>query len=184
MMRKISLRLVAVTFGALMIGADTPTQTIKQGGVSFTVPTTWKSSKPGSSMRLAQFKLDPVKGDEDPAELVLFKFAGGGGSVKANLDRWQQQFQDKDGSPPKITTDTRKGKNTDVTFAETSGRYVAAVTPGSPQKFDKSDWRLLGAIVQTQDAGYFFKMVGPDKTMNAAKPAFEAMIKSISLDKD
>ncbi len=184
MMRKVTFRLAAVALGLLMVAADTPTETVNAGGVSFAVPKTWKSSKPSSSMRLAQFKVAPVKGEEDAAELILFKFAGGGGSVKANLDRWQQQFQDKDGSPPKLTTDTRKGKNTDVTFAETSGRYVAAVTPGSPDKLDKPDWRLLGAIVQTPEAGYFFKMVGPDKTMKEAKSAFEAMIKSITVEKD
>ena len=71
-----------------------------------------------------------------------------------------------------------------MTFAETAGRYVAAVTPGSPEKNDKPDWRLLGAIVQTADTGYYFKMVGPEKTMKAAKPAFEAMIKSIAVAKD
>src|SRR4051812_5962983 len=183
MMRKVPLRLAAVAFGLLLLGADDATQAINAGGVKFEVPKAWKSSKPSSAMRLSQLKVEPVKGDEDPAELVIFKFAGGGGSVKANLDRWQQQFVDKDGNPPKLTTDTRKGKNTDVIFAETSGRYVAAVTPGAAEKLDKPDWHLLGAIVQTDDAGYFFKMVGPEKTMKDAKPAFEAMIKTIAVGK-
>ena len=40
-----------------------------------------------------------------------------------------------------------------------------------------------GAIVTTPESGYFLKMVGPDKTMKAARPAFEAMIKTIAVEK-
>ncbi len=170
--------------GMLCLAADDATQTVKVRGLTFEVPKAWKSSKPAGTMRLTQFKVEPVEGDTEAAELVLFAFGGGGGPVRANLERWQSQFVGKDGNPPELSTETRKGKNTDVTFAETSGRYVAAMTPGSPEKYDKADWRLLGAIVQTPDTGYFFKMVGPDKTMKAAKPAIDAMIKSLSVESD
>ena len=176
--------LAAIAVGFLLLGADDTTETIKVRGISFEIPKTWKSVKPSSAMRLTQIKVGPEKGDTEAAELVLFAFPGGGGTVDANLARWKLQFEGKDGNAPEIITDTRKGKNVEVTFAETSGRFVAAVTPGAAEKFDKSDWRLLGAIVQSNDTGYYFKMVGPDKTMKAAKPAFEAMIKSMSLAKD
>lgn len=178
------LPLAAVTLVLSLTGADDATQKISARGITFEVPKDWKSGKPSSSMRLAQLKVGPEKGDDDAAELVLFAFAGGGGSVEANLARWKGQFEGKDGKAPEITTDKRKGKNVDVTFAETSGRYVAAMTPGSPAKNDKPNWQLLGAIVQSGDTGYYFKMVGPEKTMKAAKPAFEAMIKTIAVAKD
>jgi hypothetical protein len=176
-----SLALTAIVALAAM-GADDAVETHNVQGVKFDAPKSWKSGKPSSQMRLAQFKVGPEKGDEDAAELVLFAFPGGGGPVQANLDRWAQQFEGKDGNAVKIKTDTRKGKNTEVTYAEASGRYVAAVTPGGQEKFDKPGWMLLGAIVQTDDTGYFFKMVGPEKTMTAAKPAFEALIKSIAVE--
>ena len=173
----------AIAVGLLLMGADDATETITARGISFAIPKTWKASEPSSSMRLAQIKVGPEKGDDEPAELVLFAFQGGGGSIDANLARWKAQFEGKDGKPPEMTTDKRKGKNVDVTFAETAGRFIAAVKPGSPEKFDKTNWRLLGAIVQTESTGYYFKMTGPEKTMKAAKPAFEAMIKSISTEK-
>lgn len=178
------LPLIAVTLVVGLSGADDATQKISVRGITFEVPKDWKSGKPSSSMRLAQMKVGPEKGDDDAAELVLFAFAGGGGSVDANLARWKAQFEGKDGKAPEMTTDTRKGKNVDVTFAETAGRFVAAMTPGSPEKNDKANWRLLGAIVQSGDTGYYFKMVGPEKTMRAAKPAFEAMVKTIAVAKD
>jgi hypothetical protein len=179
------VRLVALGALALplvALGADDPPQTITVRGITFDAPKAWASSKPSSQMRLAQLKAPAAKGDAEPAELVLFAFPGGAGGVEANVRRWQQQFQDKDGNPPKIDTEKRKGKNVDVTVVETAGRYVAAVTPGSPETLDKPNFRLLGAIVQTPDVAYFFKMVGPDKTMTDAKPAFDALVKSIKVE--
>ncbi len=133
-------------------------------------------------MRLAQLKAEPVEGDKDPAELVITAIRGGGGGVEANVARWKSQFQDSNGNPPEIVSEKRKGKNVDVTFVETSGRYVAAVMPGRAEKYDKPNWMLLGVIVQGGETGYFFKMVGPEKTIKAAKPDFEAMIKTIATE--
>ena len=181
MTRSIPWTLAAMSLVALALGADEPLQKIESGGVKFEVPKAWKSSKPTSRMRVAQFAVDPAEGDKDKAELVVTTFAGAAGGIDANLDRWKKQFEDKDGKPAEITHETRKGKNVEVTFAEAHGRYVAAITPGSPEKYDKTDWRLLGVIVQTPETSYFFKMVGPEKTVKNARPAFEAMIKTISV---
>ena len=180
--RPAALGVVALALAALGADDEKP-QTIAARGLTFQAPAAWKSSRPTSQMRLAQLKVDPVAGDKDPAELVVFAFPGGAGSVDANIQRWQQQFQDDSGRPPRITTEKRRGKNVDVTFAEAAGRYVAAVQPGSPEKFDKPNYRLLGAIVQTPEVAYFLKMVGPDKTMTKAKPAFDELIKSIEVEK-
>ena len=59
-------------------------------GMTSTTPATWKEETPSNRMRFAQFKLPKIKGDKDDAELVIFK--GLGGSAKANIQRWKQQF--------------------------------------------------------------------------------------------
>lgn len=171
----------AFAIAAAALGADEPTQTIEARGLTFQVPKSWKSSPPSSAMRAAQLKVDPAEGDAEPAELVVFAFPGGVGTLEDNLKRWQEQFVDKEGKRPNVVSEKRKGKDTEVTFVEIAGRYVAAVTPGGAQKLDKPDFRLLGAIVETPRVAYFLKMVGPDKTMSAAKPAFDALISSISV---
>src|SRR5881396_3548030 len=81
----------------LVVGADGPKQTIEARGLSFQAPASWKSSPPSSQMRLAQLKVDPIEGDDYPAEMVVTAFAGGAGSAEANLQRWQRMFKDKDG---------------------------------------------------------------------------------------
>jgi hypothetical protein len=179
--RSVALGAIAVAVAAL--GADAPPQTIDAGGLTFQAPGAWKSSRPSSLMRRAQLTVPASGGDGEPAELVVFAFPGGAGSVQQNVARWQQQFEDPSGNPPKITSEARQGKNVDVTVVECAGRYVAAVQPGSPERFDKPDYRMLAAIVQTPEVSYFLKMVGPDKTVKAAKPAFDDLCKSITVQR-
>src|SRR5687768_248722 len=142
-----STRIRSTGWGAIAvilvaIGADAPPQTIDAGGLTFQAPASWKSSKPRSTMRRAQLTVDPAKGDAEPAELVVYAFPGGAGTVEANVSRWQGQFKDKDGKPPKIESKTIKGKNVEVTRVETGGRFVAPEFPGSPKLLDKPDFHL------------------------------------------
>jgi hypothetical protein len=170
----------AIVFGGVGLGADAPTQTIDAGGLTFQAPAAWKSSPPTSSMRRAELKVAGVDGDSEPAELVVFAFPGGAGSVEANVKRWQSQFKDASGNPPRIESKVVKGKNVEVTRVETAGHYFPSQFPGRPQEPDRPNYRLLGAIVQTDATGYFLKMVGPDKTMQAARADFDRLIASMS----
>jgi hypothetical protein len=163
----------------LLLGADTPKQTVDAQGVKFQAPASWKSVPSTSQMRRATLKIDPVEGDDFPGELVVFAFPGGAGSVDANIERWQKQFKDKDGKPPKIETKTVKGKNVDVTRAETSGHYTPAQF-GRPEP-ERPDARLFGAIVQTDKTAYFIKLVGPNKTMTKLRPEFDEMLTTIEV---
>jgi hypothetical protein len=177
-------RLGAATVAAALMlalaGADDAVKSMKADELSFDVPSKWKVETVKSKMRKAQLKVDPAEGDAEPAELVLFVFPNGAGTVEANIKRWEGQFVDADGKAPKAKVEEKKGKNVDVTRVEVGGRFVAAVTPGAAEKNDKPGFRLLGAIVQTPSRGYFFRMVGPDKTVKSAAPGFDAMIGSVS----
>lgn len=178
--RGIALGSIAVV--VIGLAADAPPQKIDAGGLTFEAPGTWKSSRPRSTMRRAQLTVEPVAGDNEPAELVVFAFPGGGGSVEDNIKRWQSGFKDENGNLPKVESKVVKGKNVDVTRVETAGRYVAPVFPGSPEVNNKPNFRLLGGIIQAGGNGYYLKMVGPDKTMTAARPAFDALLASIQAE--
>jgi hypothetical protein len=181
---RVSLEAAAVVLGtiglALGLGADAPPQTIDAGGLKFQAPAAWKANPPSSSMRRAELKVAPVEGDKEPAELVVFAFPGGAGTVEANVQRWRSQFKDTNGEPPRIESKTVKGKNVDVTRVETAGHYYPSQFPGRPKEPDRPNYRLLGAIVETPTTGYFIKMVGPDRTMLAARDAFDQMIATMT----
>jgi hypothetical protein len=163
------------------LGADEPKKNVDAGGLSFQAPESWKGIPTNSPMRRAQLKVDPGSGDDYPALLVVYAFPGGAGTVEANLKRWQGQFKDADGNPPKIESKTVKGKNTEVTRAETAGHYKPSPIPGVAPEPERDNARMFVAIVTTEKAGYFLKMVGPDKTMNAIRPAFDELISSIEV---
>jgi hypothetical protein len=174
---------VATAAAALMLalaGADDATKTMKADELTYEVPASWKLEKPKTSMRKAQFKVEPAAGDEEPAEFYLTVFGGGAGGVKANITRWEGQFADADGKPAKAKVEEKKGKNVDVTRVEVAGRYVAAVSPGAAEKYNKPGFRLLGAIVQTPSKGYFFRLTGPEKTVESARAGFDALIASMT----
>jgi hypothetical protein len=177
-----TLGLVAAVVGVAAAAEDGP-RTIKSGALSFQVPASWKSEKPKTSMRAAQLKIEPAKGDEEAAELVVTAFPGGAGGVDANVDRWEKGFIDAEKNTPKAKVEKKKGINVDVTRVEVGGRYVAPVMPGQAGKNDKPNYRLLGAIVITPETGYFFKLTGPDKTVAASAKGFDELIESIKVDK-
>jgi len=173
------LAVLTLAVGALGAGADAPPRKVDAGGLSFEVPASWKSATPKSSMRRAQLEIGPVGGDKEAAELVVFAFPGGAGGVEENVKRWESGFKDA----PKAETKVVKGKNVEATRVEISGHYIAAVAPGSPQTNDKPNYRLLGAIVLSNDTGYFFKLVGPDKTVREASKGFDALLSSLQAGK-
>jgi hypothetical protein len=166
---------------SLCLGADEPTKTVDAGGLSFKAPDSWQSIPTNSPMRKAQLKVEPGKGDDYPALLVVYAFPGGAGTVDANLKRWQGQFRDANGELPKIESRTVKVKNIEVTRAETAGHYKPSPIPGMPAEPERENARMLVAIVPTDRVAYFLKMVGPDKTMTSLKPTFDALIDSLEV---
>ena len=174
---------LAVVAVALTAADDPKTQTIEARGLKIQAPSTWKKVTPASQMRAAQLRVEPTNGDAYPADLVVFVFPGGGGGVEQTLERWRKLFKDADGQAPKIETKKIQAKGGEVTRAETSGDYQPSSGPGFPADPARANARLLGAILLTDDAGYFIRMVGPDKTMKGLAPQFDEMIKSLELAK-
>ena len=152
------------------------------GDFRFEAPAAWKQEAPESKMRRAQLKIEPAKGDEHGAELILFAFPGNGGGVDANIARWQETFRDKDGNPPKVDVKTVKGKNVEVNRVEMAGKYTPKTFPGQKPQHGGESYRLLGAIVLTPDTGYFLRLVGPDKTVLGARDDFDKLIASLKVD--
>lgn len=177
------LAAIATLLGADLQAQEAKTQTIEARGLKLQVPAGWKKVETTSQMRAAQLKADPIEGDDFAADLVVFVFPGGAGGVDANLERWQKLFKDEKGNPPKIEKAKVASKSGEVTRAETSGHYYPSKFPGLPAEPDRADARLLGAILLTDDAGYFIRMVGPDNTMKKLAPDFDAMIKSLEVAK-
>ena len=147
--------------------------------LTFATPSGWQVAEPHSSMRVAQFTLPRATGDSEDAELVLYYFGGGGGSVDANIDRWLGQIRQPDGSATTARRDERTVNGLALTLIDASGRYVAAAMPGVSEQMDKPNYRLRAGVVQTPHGPYFIKLTGPQKTVAKWDKAFETFIASL-----
>lgn len=167
---------VLAAFCSIAADDPKPPRTVDLGGLTFEAPAAWKSVQPKSAMRRAQLVLPAVEPDKVGAELAVFVFPGGAGTVEANVERWRNQFRDDAGKPPKVESRKVEGKNVDVTRVEVAGTYTDTLNRIGPNP----GWRLLGAIVETPQAGYFLKLVGPEKTVAAAREDFAKLMASLT----
>src|SRR4051794_17056135 len=82
--------------GLGMAGGGT---TVELDGLKAKAPADWKKQETSNKFRVYQFALPHNAADKEDAELVIFHFEGGGGSVKDNLARWKGFFTGADGRP-------------------------------------------------------------------------------------
>jgi hypothetical protein len=166
--------------------ADLPGGQKMMGPFALTPPKAWTEKPTASSMRAAQWSLPGAGGAAD-AELVVYYFGtGGAGGVDANLDRWVGQFQQADGTPmtraqAKIAEATIAGQK--ATTVEVGGRYATAMRPGAAEQIDEAGWHMTAAIVESPEGPYYFKLVGPEKTVKAHKKALDGMLGKMALAK-
>ncbi len=145
------------------------------GGLSWKNPAGWKADAP-RPMRAATYKIPATKGDTEEAECAVFYFgAGQGGSIDDNLKRWVGQFEGAAMPAPK----QEKMAGLPVHSIELAGTYTGSGGPMGP-KTNKANYKLLGAIVEGPNGAIFFKLTGPAKTVDAAKPDFMKMLKGLS----
>jgi hypothetical protein len=148
------------------------------GPIKAKVPAEWIEQTPSSAMRKAQYALPKAEGDSEDGELTVFYFGlGQGGSVEANIDRWIGQISQPDNSSSKDKAKIVKKEvlGLPVTQVDVSGTYSAGMmSPGPP----RPGYRLMGAVVETPEGPWFFKLVGPQKTIAKWAPSFDFFVGS------
>jgi hypothetical protein len=172
------ITILASVLSALLVSAP------GAGALKFDAPPGWISKPPASASRVAEFTLPKADGDAEDAALTVFFFPGQGGTVQANLDRWIGQFAQPDGSPSKNVAKTTKleSHGLAVTLIDLSGTYVAEVSPGSTEHYNKPGFRMRAAVVETPDGPYFVKLTGPAKTVTRWDESFMTFLKSVRKD--
>lgn len=145
-------------------------------GFSSPVPTSWTSSQPSSTMRVAQFAL-PAAAGVDMGELAAYFFpTGQGGSHQANIERWASQFTAMDGKPVAPKVSTSKNGDIEVTVVELQGTYARGVGMG-PTGDAKPNQTLMVAMVETTIGRITLQMYGPSKTLSAQRDGFIKLAK-------
>src|SRR5689334_1272177 len=175
---------IALVAAAVTVAPAEPVRT-QAAGLRFSIPSEWVRVPAPSDMRAAQFRVPKTGSDTEDAEAVLFFFGPGqGGGTQENLDRWYGQMTQPDGKPSKdagiVTIKTVKGIK--VTALDLPGTYKGMPAPGQPA-VAKSGYRLLAAAIEGEGGPWFMRVVGPDATVKAAKPGFDALLESVEVHK-
>ena len=161
-----------------------PTQSVVAGELRYKAPEGWVIEHPTSSMRVAQYKLPKAADDSEDASLVLYYFGSvQGGSVQDNIDRWVGQIEQPDGSSSSDKVKIELTVNgLRVTMIDLAGTYTAEMSPGSGTHYNKPNYRLRAAVVETSNGNYFVKLVGPQKTVGRWDKAFIDYLKSFEFE--
>jgi hypothetical protein len=149
------------------------------GKLAWTDPPAWKR-RPGSNpMRLAEYGVPHASGETEDGECVVTTFgAGQGGNVEANIERWVRQFEPD--SAGGLQRAERVVNGIKITTVELAGTYKNMAMPGAPPSTGpKPHYRMVAAIVDVPEGMHFFKLVGPDRTVVEARPAFEALLDTV-----
>lgn len=184
-MRLLFSATVLAALAAHTSAQDKKGTTVEWGGLKSTTPADWKEETPSNKMRMAQFKLTKAEGDPEDAELALFR-SPGGGSVQDNLVRQEKKFELPAGKKPEdlIKTDKLKLGKSDAVYQDIQGTLLKKFPPFDPNaKITKvPDYRQLYVILEAKEADgtvlYSMTLLGPAKTVEKHKKAFEEWVKS------
>jgi hypothetical protein len=180
--------LAAWTPGAGRLAADDKKDdkgtVVEIGALKSRTPADWKeqevSDTARSAGRLLYFHVPHAKGDERDAEMFVFHFREGGGAEADNIKRWKGMF-----IPPagKTIDDVTKVKHTKVgdskvTVVDIHGTYKYKRAPFVPDERaeKRPDQRLIAVIFDTKDGPYYFRFVGPAKTVEQHKKGFDRWV--------
>lgn len=170
--------MVWTTAFVLACVAQDETQSSKLStGLELTLPRVWKSVEVKSKMRLAQFTVQEKQKGPAEAELVVYYFGKKEvGSVDANIDRWVGQFKDAKREEAKIE---KLSDPMEITVFDLSGTYVAETRPGSGERVNQPDSRMLAAVICTPNGPHYLKLVGPAATVGDWEKEFRAMVSRV-----
>jgi hypothetical protein len=150
------------------------------GMLTWDTPAAWIQEAPSNTMRMAQYRVPASGGDAEDGECVVFYFGPGqGGDAPANVARWVSMFSTPSGRLVEGKVTEQKVGGRLVTRIEAAGTYQPMAGMGGAPSPKRPGSMLLGAIVPGADANWFFRCVGPEKTMAANRPAFDGFIASV-----
>ena len=170
-------RLILTAAAAALLAAGPATAAdFELAGMKSAVPAGWKEEAPTSTMRMAQFRLPKAEGDKDDAELAVFVFPGGSGSVQQNLDRQLAKFVE-DGRKDKV--EKTKVGGIEATYQDVSGTFKKKPFPMAEKFTPVEGHRQLYVVFEDKGGKqYYMTLLGPAKTVEKHKPAFEEWLKN------
>jgi hypothetical protein len=164
----------------------TGTQALDLGSITARVPGGWTPVKSDSQFRLAQYAVPKAPGTTATALFIVYYFGkGGGGTVEANMERWIGMVRQPNGSETRAVAKRGQAERPGLRIStlDVAGTYMESPTPMSTEVTPRPNYRMLAAIIETTkpegEGPYYFRLVGPARSIAAAKAGWEALLGSV-----
>ena len=166
-----------------------PTQEIEayERRLRLTLPERWKRVKPRNNLIEIEFAVPRLEEDKETPEEERVRgrltMSSAGGSIDANMRRWIGQFRlgrDADGKDA-MRRDAKRLRGAVAHTLDIAGTFFDSPRGPLGPKIERSDYRMLSAIVEVEGAGrYFIKFYGPQDLVEENAEAFDAMIETLT----
>ena len=138
-------------------------------GVRWTAPSGWKElAGGGGGMRVATFELPKINGK---VEATVVALPGDVGGELANVNRWRGQLA----LAPIAQEDLAAAR---ATVKTDLGALLVYDFTGTGEK----KTRLVAGMIQVSGTTWFFKLMGEEKAVAAARPAFLKLLRGLKTD--
>jgi hypothetical protein len=144
--------------------------------LEWTKPAAW-TGKPASEMRLASYEFTSADGTK--ADVSVFSFPDAAGGLLANINRWRGQVGLTPVNAPEESAARAEIAGQAAWLVDFVGTPTGAAPAMGATPPPTGPTRIIGAIVPVSGQAWFFKMMGPDATVAAQRPAFEELVASI-----
>lgn len=162
------MKFIAILW-ALSLSLLSAQEPLKVGNFTFKPAKAWLTA-PNSPMVKATLS----HGKKDGPLLKFYHFGQGqGGGVKANLARWEGQFQGE----AKVTPEEKTFGDQKITIVTMTGTYLVG-PPFGGNKVATPNQMLLGAVIPHPTGDVFLKMTGPEADLKKLKADFDALVAS------
>jgi hypothetical protein len=124
---------------------------VEFAGMKSTPPKEWKEEAPANTMRTHQFKLPKAEGDKEEAD--------GKDKVEEKVEK------------------TKVG-TVEATYQDVAGTYLKKPFPMAEKATPFPGYRQLYVVFETKDGQFYMTLIGPAKTVESHKKAFEEWLKN------
>jgi hypothetical protein len=139
-----------------------------QPALHWETPAGWQTQA-ASGLRAASFLAPGQRGASADVSVVMF--AGAGGDVLANINRWRGQLQ-----LAPITAERLPAELNAIDAP--AGHFLVADIRGEPAQ-GKAAIRILGAWLEQPERVWFFKMMGPEDVVESQRGTFLGFLRSV-----
>jgi len=155
------------------------------GNLKFTIPSKWRIEMVESPARGGQWRVPPLHGEGEGGEVVVFYFGppiGGtqiGGTTKENIEAWIGTMFNAEGHPAAAEIKHHETGGLKISQVVIFGTYNRVVSlPGAPP-VPKSNYGLLGAVIENPQGTIYWRFTGPEALITANLPLFNKVIDSV-----